>query len=116
MGIPLRISVSGAEATATVITTAVFEGPPGLLHGGFVAAMLDALLSTLVQAQGIRAVTVKLDVRYLRAVEIGAELDLRGIVNPVEGRKIKASGWIRADDDLIAEAEALFITIPGDPD
>src|SRR5271165_1681537 len=33
MGIPLRISVSGAEATATVMTTALFEGPPGILHG-----------------------------------------------------------------------------------
>jgi acyl-coenzyme A thioesterase PaaI-like protein len=116
MGIPLRISVSGAEATATVLTTALFEGPPGILHGGFVAAMLDALLSTLVQAQEIRAVTVKLDVRFLRAVEIGTELHLRGTVNAVGGRKVPAAGWIHSDDDLIAEAEALFITIPGDPD
>lgn len=116
MGIPLRISVSGAEATATVMTTALFEGPPGILHGGFVAAMLDALLSTLVQAQEIRAVTVKLDVRFLRAVEIGTELHLRGTVNAVGGRKVRAAGWIHSDHDLIAEAEALFITIPGDPD
>lgn len=116
MGIPLRISVSGAEATATVMTTALFEGPPGILHGGFVAAMLDALLSTLVQAQEIRAVTVKLDVRFLRAVEIGIELHLRGTVNAVGGRKVRAAGWIHSDNDLIAEAEALFITIPGDPD
>ena len=116
MGIPLRISVSGAEATATVMTTALFEGPPGILHGGFVAAMLDALLSTLVQAQEIRAVTVKLDVRFLRAVEIGIELHLRGTVNAVGGRKVRAAGWIHSDHDLIAEAEALFITIPGDPD
>ncbi|MGO9068587.1 PaaI family thioesterase [Mycobacterium sp.] len=116
MGIPLRISVSGAEATATVVTTALFEGPPGILHGGFVAATLDALLSALVQVQEIRAVTVELDVRFLRAVEIGTELHLRGTVNAVGGRKARAAGWVHSDDDLVAEAEGLFITIPGDPD
>lgn len=116
MGIPLRITVSGAEATATVITTALFEGPPGIVHGGFVAAMLDALLSTLVQAQDIRAVTVRLDVRFLRAVETGTQLHLRGSVKAVEGRKVRAAGRIYGDDDLVAEAEALFITIAGDPD
>ena len=116
MGIPLRITVSGAEATATVMTTALFEGPPGIVHGGFVAAMLDALLSTLVQAQDIRAVTVRLDVRFLRAVETGTQLHLRGRVKAVEGRKVLAAGRIHGDDDLVAEAEALFITIAGDPD
>src|SRR5271157_654704 len=116
MGIPLRISASGAEATATVMTTALFEGPPGILHGGFVAAMLDALLSTLVQAQEIRAFTVKLDVRFLRAVNIGTELQLHGTITAVEGRKVHAAGSIRGGDDLIAEADARFITIPGEPD
>jgi acyl-coenzyme A thioesterase PaaI-like protein len=116
MGIPLRISVSGTEATAIVTTTALFEGPPGIVHGGFVAAMLDALLSTLVQAQDIRAVTVRLDVRFLRAVEIGTQLHLRGTIEAVEGRKVRAAGRIRAEDDLVAEAEGLFITIAGDPD
>ena len=98
MGIPLRISVSGTEATATVMTTALFEGPPGIVHGGFVAAMLDALLSTLVQAQDIRAVTVRLDVRFLRAVETGTRLQLRGSVEAIEGRKIRTVGRVRADD------------------
>lgn len=116
MGIPLRISASETEATATVITTALFEGPPGIVHGGFVAAMLDALLSTLVQAQDIRAVTVRLDVRFLRAVETGTQLHLWGTVEAVKGRKVSAVGRIRADDDLVAEAEALFITIAGEPD
>jgi acyl-coenzyme A thioesterase PaaI-like protein len=116
MGIPLLITVSGAEATATVMTTALFEGPPGIVHGGFVAAMLDALLSTLVQAQDIRAVTVRLDVRFLRAVETGTPLHLRGSVDAVEGRKVRAVGRIHGDDDLVAEAEGLFITLAGDPD
>ncbi len=116
MGVPLRISVFGTEATATVPTTALFEGPPGVVHGGFVASMLDALLSTLVQAQEIRAVTVRLDVRFLRAVETGTPLHLRGTVEAIEGRKVRAVGRIHAEDDLVAEAEGLFVTIAGDPD
>jgi acyl-coenzyme A thioesterase PaaI-like protein len=116
MGIPLAITVSGAEAGATITPTALFEGPPNILHGGFVAAMLDALLSTLVQAQDIRAVTVQLDVRFRRAATIGTALILGATIDSIEGRKIKASGWIHSAGETIADADALFITIPGEPD
>jgi acyl-coenzyme A thioesterase PaaI-like protein len=116
MGIPLKIAVRGAHATAAVTPTAVFEGPPGMLHGGFAAAMMDALLSTLVQAQGIRAVTVRLEVNFRKAAAVGHELQLGGTVKPPQGRKIHALGWIRQGANTIAEAELLSVTVAGDPD
>lgn len=116
LGIPLRIAVEGTRATAAVDATPLLEGPPRLLHGGFAAAMMDALLSTLVQVQDLRAVTVKLDVSFLRAVPLDKPLSLQGEITSVEGRKIRASGVLEYDGEPAVRAEALFIEVPGEPD
>ncbi|MHA3021744.1 PaaI family thioesterase [Mycobacterium sp. BMJ-28] len=116
MGIPLRIVVDGSGAAAEIVPTALFEGPPNVLHGGFAAAMIDALLSTLVQAQGVRAVTARLDVRFRAAAAIGEALNLSGRIESVDGRKILTRSEIRQRDVIIADAHALFITVDGEPD
>jgi acyl-coenzyme A thioesterase PaaI-like protein len=116
MGIPLRIKVRGSDATAEVQPSALFEGPPGILHGGFSAAMLDALLSTLIQAQDVKAVTVALDVAFTSAVSVAEPLIVGGTITEVTGRKIIADGWIRSGDRLAVTGRAVFITVPGEPD
>jgi acyl-coenzyme A thioesterase PaaI-like protein len=116
LGIPLRITIDGATACATVKTSALFDGPPNVLHGGFAAAMLDALLSTLVQGQDVRAVTVRLDLSFTAAAPTGTDLMLGGTITSIEGRKIRANGWIRQGDDTVVTADGLFITVAGDPD
>lgn len=116
LGIPLVIHVSGATASATLATSALLEGPPRLLHGGFSAAMMDALLSTLVQAQDVRAVTVRLEVELLAAVALDAPLELQASIDSTEGRKIVAVGTIRREGVDVVRAKALLITVPGEPD
>lgn len=116
LGIPLRITVDGTRATASIEATALLEGPPRLLHGGFSAAMMDALLSTLVQVQDMRAVTVRLEVSFLRAVPLDKPLSLAGEITSVEGRKIRASGVLEYDGEPAVRAEALFVEVAGEPD
>src|SRR5580698_456621 len=55
---------------ATVADT--YEGPPGYLHGGIIATLLDEAMSKAVRARGLIAMTRKLDVEYLRPVPSGA--------------------------------------------
>jgi acyl-coenzyme A thioesterase PaaI-like protein len=116
LGIPLLIQVCGGRASATLNPNALLEGPPRLLHGGFTAAMMDALLSTLVQAQDIRAVTVRLDVQFLEAVPLDLPLELSGEVLDVSGRKVTARGTMSRNGTPVARADALLITVPGEPD
>ena len=116
LGIPLRITIDEATASATVRTSPLFDGLPGLLHGGFAGAMLDTLLSTLVQGQHIRAVTVRLDLSFLAAAPTGTDLLLGGTIVSNDGRKVRADGWIRQGDTTVVTAEGLFITVAGDPD
>jgi acyl-coenzyme A thioesterase PaaI-like protein len=116
MGIPLRIEVRGTAATAKLQPSALFEGPPGILHGGFSAAMLDALLSTLIQAQDLKAVTVALDLAFKSAVAVAEPLILEGNVTEVTERKIIADGSIRTGEGVAVTARAVFITVAGEPD
>jgi acyl-coenzyme A thioesterase PaaI-like protein len=116
MGIPLSISVVGEHATAVLAPTALLEGPPQILHGGFSAAMMDALISTLVQVQGLRAVTVRLEVDFLASVPLDEPLHLTARVVDVAGRKVRATGAVERLGKEVVRAEALLITIAGDPD
>jgi acyl-coenzyme A thioesterase PaaI-like protein len=116
LGIPLSISVDGDQATAVLTPTALLEGPPQILHGGFSAAMMDALISTLVQVQGLRAVTVRLEVDFLAAVPLDEPLHLKARVVEIAGRKVRAEGAVERLGTAVVRAEALLITLAGDPD
>jgi acyl-coenzyme A thioesterase PaaI-like protein len=88
-----------------------FEGSPGTVHGGFVAAAFDQLLFMTESLTGIPAVTGTLTVRYRKATPLCTELAFEGVVDRVEGRKIFTRGTVSANGVVTAEAEGLFIGI-----
>jgi acyl-coenzyme A thioesterase PaaI-like protein len=49
---------------ATVDCTAAFEGYPGNMHGGIIATILDSAMTNCLFAQGHKAVTAELAVRF----------------------------------------------------
>lgn len=83
-----------------------YEGPPGHCHGGFVAAMFDELLGYVQLAPGF---TAFLHVDYRRPTPLNKELQLRGWVESVEGRKRIIRGTCHLDGVLLTEAHGLFI-------
>lgn len=87
----------------------VHEGPPGAVHGGWVAALFDQLLGTATIASGHGAFTAELNVRYRRPTPIGVPLVLRARIDSVEGREVRASGEITADGVVTAQAHGRFV-------
>ena len=69
-----------------------FEGPPGYLHGGIIATLLDEAMSKAVRARGMMAMTRKLEVEYLRPVPSAAPIRMEGRIVSSEGRK----HWVQA--------------------
>lgn len=91
-----------------------YEGPPGCVHGGFVAAVFDELLGATQSLSGIQGMTAHLDVDYRSPTPLGEDLSLLGWVERTEGRKIWASATMSVGDRLCAEAHALFLALgPG---
>lgn len=90
------------------------EGPPGFLHGGLSAYILDVLSGVLVQSLGVRAVTGTLDLRYHRAVPLHEPLVMNARVEQVDGRKIFVNGQIAFQGLKAVESNGLFIELMAD--
>jgi acyl-coenzyme A thioesterase PaaI-like protein len=89
---------------------AVYEGPPGAVHGGYVAGVFDVVLGLAARAATRAAVTGELTIRYHRPTPLDEDLVFRGWIAEDEGRHLMVKGELHAFDDfLTAEAEARFV-------
>jgi acyl-coenzyme A thioesterase PaaI-like protein len=117
---PLEIHVDGDVTRGSAVYSAAYEGPPGVLHGGFVAAAFDDLLGVAQQTSGKAGYTGTLTVRMRRPTPLGPRIDYEAGVKEIRGRKIVCWGRSTAGGEVLAEAEALFIapadgSLPGAP-
>jgi len=90
---------------------AAYEGPPGCVHGGFVAAGFDEVLGAVQSMSGQPGMTGTLVVRYRSPSPLHEPLRYTGRLDGVEGRKVLTSGTLHAGDRLCAEAEAIFVSV-----
>jgi hypothetical protein len=108
---PLRMSVVGDPNGEHHIEGSInfgpaYEGPPGHCHGGLVAAMFDELLGFVQLKPGF---TAYLKIDYRAPTPLNRELELKGWIVSVEGRKRLIRGTCSLDGVLLTEAEGLFI-------
>ena len=87
-----------------------FEGPPGCVHGGFVAAAFDDLLGCAQTLTGHAGFTGTLNVRMVRPTPLLERIDYEGRVRSFAGRKILTVATASCGGQVVAEAEGLFIT------
>ncbi len=110
MAPPLLVTVGeDDEVSAELTMRPIHEGPPGGVHGGWVASLLDQLLGIANIASGNPAMTGELTIRYRRPTPIGVPLTLRGRTVAVDGRRVETTGEIVADGEVTASAVGLFI-------
>jgi acyl-coenzyme A thioesterase PaaI-like protein len=115
MAPPLDVAVSeGGRVTGRVTLGKAYEGPPGLVHGGFIATLLDHALARAARSAGHGGLTGTLTVRYRRPVPLGVPLVLEGRLETTEGRRATSRATLAAADDPItplAEGEALLVAL-----
>ena len=88
----------------------VYEGPPGLVHGGISALVLDHLLGEAASSGLTKAMfTGTITLRYLRGTPLGP-LHGEAFIDRREGHKISARGFISDAQGPTVEAEGVFIT------
>lgn len=92
-----------------------FQGYPGVVHGGVVAAMLDEVIGR-VHMGGYPPrfmFTARLDVRYRKNVPVGKPLRIIGRAVSKRERTATAIGQIFGPNgDVLAEAEAVLVNVP----
>jgi acyl-coenzyme A thioesterase PaaI-like protein len=90
---------------------AAYEGPPGCVHGGFIAAAFDEVLGFAQSLSGPPGMTGRLTISYRSPTPLGEPLVFSGRVDSVSGRKISTSATLHHGDTLCAEADGLFISV-----
>lgn len=88
---------------------AAYEGPPGHVHGGVSALILDHLLGEAASPDQKPRFTGSITVRYLRATPLGA-LHVEAIRTRTDGVKTYCTGTIADAEGVTVEAEGVFIT------
>lgn len=110
---PLRLAAEGDAISGDVYFGSAYEGPPGCVHGGWIAAAFDEFLGFVMSATGNPGMTGTLKVIYRSPTPLQTDLRFEAGERRVEGRKTFATGRLFAGDRLCAEAEGIFIAIDG---
>ncbi|MCX2713300.1 PaaI family thioesterase [Mycolicibacterium sp. J2] len=94
---------------ADVVLGAAYEGPPGHVHGGVAALLLDHVLGESASPATSPRLTGTISIRYLRPTRLGARLHIEAAVVRTEGVKAFAAGLISDADGPTVQAEGVFI-------
>lgn len=89
------------------------QGWPGVTHGGVVTALLDEAMAYASMSLGGRYATAEISVSFRRPVRTGVPALVRAKVEECRGRRVKASGEILQNGEVLASGSAVFIRAGG---
>lgn len=112
LGLSLRVRPDNRLATRATFGTAV-QGPPGHVHGGCLAAVLDEIMGAAAWTNGHKVMAVHLDFDYRRPVPIGVEISFEAWLDVVGERKVEARSTAKLPDGTVAtEGHGVFARMP----
>lgn len=112
MGLALRYTpATDGSVSASFLGNCALEGYPGILHGGIVATLLDGAMTNCLFAQGIRALTGDLHVRYRFPVLAAEELTVRAWVESSWQALFHVRAEITQGGEVKARAQGKFMKI-----
>jgi hypothetical protein len=92
------------KAGGRVLFPLVYEGPPGLVHGGFLAAFFDCIIQHHSCVTGLSGKTRSLNVSFRRPTPILTELRF-GIVRSQSERGVTSTARLLLDDEVLCVGE-----------
>ncbi|MEE3853164.1 PaaI family thioesterase [Gordonia sp. LSe1-13] len=112
----LRLEMfAGEEFTvdAAMRVQTQFEGGPGVIHGGVLSTAFDDVMGMVPLLVGPSAVTVHLEVDYIKPIPVETTLQFRASLLGRQRRKIYTEGIAHYGDPTqpVAVAHGIFVTI-----
>jgi acyl-coenzyme A thioesterase PaaI-like protein len=97
--------------TGTVTFGQAFEGPPGHVHGGWVAGVLDHLMGMTHVRTGYPGMTGGLSVRYLKPTPLNQVIQVSAEAREIDDKRTEVKAAMRCGDTTTATAEAIFVRV-----
>ncbi len=109
---PIAMSADeSGHVTGRVQFGSAYEGPPGCVHGGYIAAAFDEVLGFAETFSNAPGMTGTLNVVYRTPTPLHVEVVFSAAITHIEGRKIFVSGKLHVGERLCATCDAIFISM-----
>ena len=107
----LRWQEASNRITGTVKFSQAFEGPPGHVHGGWVAGVLDHLMGMTHVRTGHPGMTGGLSVRYLKPTPLNQVIEVSAQATELDDKRTQVKAEMRFGATTTATAEAIFVRV-----
>jgi acyl-coenzyme A thioesterase PaaI-like protein len=107
----LNMDVREDGGSGEVVVGRLFQGGPGLCHGGVVALLIDHAMGCVANRPDRPAMTVRLDLRYRRPTPLEVPLTVAVRLDRIEGRQLHLSATVTARDEITVEADGVFLIL-----
>ncbi|MEO0564954.1 MAG: PaaI family thioesterase [Chloroflexota bacterium] len=103
----------GTEVRGTFTLNKAAMGPPGFVHGGLLAALLDEAMGIAAHFSEYKVVSANLNLNYLKPVPLGQPMTVTARVSRKDGRKVYIDGLVTlATGEEATRCEGLFVEAP----
>ena len=112
----MRLDFTKDPENDEIVTRLAFppemQGFERIVHGGFVSMLLDEVMAKACLEKGIPAVTAKIELRFKKPILVGEEIEVRGKVVEVQGKKVFTRARCKGSSgEIKALAEGLFVHV-----
>ena len=116
IAVPMMITTSTDEngrinIVGSVTFGSAYEGPPGCVHGGVIAAHFDEVCGVAQSTTGNPGMTVNLTIDYRAPTPLHQPLEFRAYVASTEKRKIITEASLHHGETICAEAKGIFVSM-----
>jgi len=124
-GLQIKSYWDGDETVCTFTPEQKYTAIPGLVYGGLIASLIDCHSTGTASAAAYRSegremdtnpplrfLTASLHVDYLLPTPLGVQLEIRGRVKEIKGRKVIVESTLSANGKICARGEVVAIQVP----
>ncbi len=112
IGFRLRFESEGDEVVTRFVPSERYQGPPGIMHGGLVTTLADEVAAwAVIGLLGKFGFTAQVNVKLLRPVRIGVELEARGRITRETSRIVHAGVRIVQGGADVCTGELSFVLL-----
>ena len=121
----IRTRWEGEESVTRFVPRPEHMAIPGFVYGGLIASLVDChgtgtAAAAMYRQEGrpmdslpaFRFVTASLHVDYLRPTPLGGELEIRGRVKEIKGRRVIVEATVSAGGVTTARGEVVAVQMP----
>jgi len=105
VGLKLSFTIDGDTLTTECTPDPVFQGWPGLVHGGILSLILDEAMNNVIYLNGTTCITASMNIRLRQPVKTGETLYVTAKITKRSRKLIESKAMICIEDGaVIAES------------